>query len=102
MAVDAFRLLQSAPGNPANSIIPVPEMEISSKASLKAIATSLGIAAALGAAFLAVFGFAVKRRSALIAPRAASRPRNIIYNPNPSPEESSQNRGNPWFGWIPW
>jgi Late exocytosis, associated with Golgi transport len=46
------------------------------------------------------FGIALIRRSTHIAPRCQARPRNVIYNPNPS--HLSQDRGNPFWGWIPW
>ncbi|CAB9500392.1 DUF221 domain-containing protein [Seminavis robusta] len=47
-----------------------------------------------------LFGVALKLRSTHIAPRCEARPRNVIYNPNP--EHSSQDRGNPFLGWVPW
>lgn len=46
------------------------------------------------------FGFAVKYRSVHIAPRCEARPRDVIYNPNPT--SSCQDRGTPWLGWVPW
>ena len=49
---------------------------------------------------LFAFGCALRARHPFIAPRATARPRNVIYNPRP--EDPSQNRGNPWFGWIRW
>lgn len=48
------------------------------------------------------FGLAVKYRSPHIAPRCEARPRNVIYNPNPTISASCQDRGNPWLGWVPW
>ena len=34
------------------------------------------------------------------APRCEARPRNVIYNPNPT--DPSQDRGNAWVGWVFW
>jgi hypothetical protein len=48
----------------------------------------------------ALFGVAVLKRSTYIAPRCTARPPDVIYNP--TPKHSSQDRGNPMFGWIPW
>jgi hypothetical protein len=48
----------------------------------------------------ALFGVAVSKRSTYIAPRCTARPPDVIYNPKP--KHSSQERGNPMFGWIPW
>jgi hypothetical protein len=48
----------------------------------------------------ALFGVAVSQRSTYIAPRCTARPPDVIYNPKP--KHSSQDRGNPMFGWIPW
>jgi Late exocytosis, associated with Golgi transport len=64
----------------------------------------IGFTLAGGTAVLVVsfglFGFAVTQQSSYIAPRATARPGTVIYNPHPV--SSSQQRGNPVTGWIPW
>ena len=49
---------------------------------------------------IVLFGIAQKTRSTHIAPRCEARPRNVIYNPNPT--DPSQDRGNAWVGWVFW
>jgi hypothetical protein len=65
---------------------------------------SIGFTIAGGTAVFFVsfglFGLAVSNRHPFIAPRCTARPPDVIYNPNP--KHSSQARGNPMTGWIPW
>jgi len=68
--------------------------------TLEAIGLTLATGAVIATVSLLGFGLAVARRSVLIAPRAAARPRNVIHNPRPT--SPSQDRGTPIFGWIPW
>ena len=68
--------------------------------SLQAIGFTLAGGSCVSLISLCAFGFAVRFRHYAIAPRCTARPKDTIYNPHP--KEKSQNRGNPWFGWIPW
>lgn len=65
---------------------------------------SIGFSIAGGTAVLVIsisfYGLAVAYRHPFIAPRAAARPPDVIYNHHPT--HDSQKRGNPFFGWIPW
>jgi len=46
------------------------------------------------------FGFAMSKQSTCIAARCIARPKTVIYNPNPA--DACQNRGNIFWGWVPW
>mmetsp|Transcript_40407 Transcript_40407/g.48445 ORF Transcript_40407/g.48445 Transcript_40407/m.48445 type:complete len:406 (-) Transcript_40407:228-1445(-) len=65
---------------------------------------SIGFTAMAGCIIFAIslfsFGIAVRVRHVAIAPRCTARPPDVIYNPV-APPNSEQNRGNVWFGWIP-
>jgi len=68
--------------------------------TLEAIGFSLAGGGIVFSTAMCLFGCAVRSRSIYIAPRCTARPKETIYNPNPS--HPSQNRGSPIFGWIPW
>lgn len=68
--------------------------------TLQTIGYTLAGSFGVGIVSLACFGCAVRSRSTFIAPRCTARPKETIYNPNPS--HSSQVRGGPWLGWIWW
>ena len=67
---------------------------------LDQIGVTVGVGFFVQSMAIVFFGIAVKMRSTHIAPRCEARPRNVIYNPNPT--HPSQNRGNAWLGWVPW
>jgi len=46
------------------------------------------------------FGYGVKKNLREISPRCAARPPESVYNPDP--KDPSQERGNPYFGWMKW
>ena len=66
--------------------------------------SAIGLTAVAGMSFFAVsmtlFGIATWKQSVLVAARCAGRPKTVIYNPNPS--HPCQNRGNVFWGWVPW
>ena len=68
--------------------------------TLQAFGFTLAGGSAVACLSTALFGCAVLKRSVYIAPRATARPRDVIYNPNPT--DKSQKRGGPTFGWISW
>ena len=67
---------------------------------LDQIAVTMGAGLIVQTTAIFLFGVACKLRSTNIAPRCEARPRNVIYNPNPT--DPSQDRGNPWVGWVAW
>jgi hypothetical protein len=68
--------------------------------TLEAIGFTLAGGTFVLVASLAAFGIAVSARHHFIAPRCTARPKNTIYNPEPT--HSCQDRGSPMLGWIPW
>ena len=66
--------------------------------------TAIGFTAAAGicgfAVSMASFGVAKSIQSEFIAARCVGRPRTVIYNSNPS--HACQDRGNMFWGWVPW
>ena len=69
-------------------------------ATLNSIAITLAGGAGVFSVTLAMFGCAVVKRSTFVAARCEARPRNVIYNPDPS--DKCQARGNTPFGWLKW
>ncbi|GAX28816.1 hypothetical protein FisN_35Lh018 [Fistulifera solaris] len=59
--------------------------------TLSSLGFTLVGAGGMGAIAITLFGFAVKRRSPFVAPRATARPASVIY----------RGERNPWTGWIP-
>ncbi|GKY91495.1 hypothetical protein MPSEU_000121700 [Mayamaea pseudoterrestris] len=70
-------------------------------ATFQSIGITLCAGSVVGLSSIALFGIAVRQQSSFVAPRAAARPRNVIYNPT-APRDSEQYRGGPTFGWISW
>lgn len=71
--------------------------------TLESVGTTLGLGSVVTVLSLFGFGFAIRRRSPLIAPRAVARPRNVIYNPQPtSSVQDRRDRLSPTFGWVRW
>jgi len=66
--------------------------------------TAIGLTAVAGTCGFAVsmisFGLATWKQSTFIAPRCIGRPKTVIYNPNPT--DATQDRGNLFWGWVPW
>jgi hypothetical protein len=66
--------------------------------------TAIGFTVVAGTCGFAVsmisFGFATSKQSAFIAARCIGRPKTVIYNPNPT--HTCQDRGNVFWGWVPW
>jgi len=58
---------------------------------------------AIGILSVFLFGLAVRRRDTNIAPRCTARPADTIYSFGPfTAKNASQNRGNPFTGWVNW
>ena len=61
---------------------------------LTAVAGLCGFCASMGA-----FGVAMSKQSNFVAARCVGRPKTVIYNPKPS--NPCQDRGNVFWGWVP-
>eukprot|EP00529_Nitzschia_sp_RCC80_P002476 CAMPEP_0113497048 /NCGR_PEP_ID=MMETSP0014_2-20120614/30432_1 /TAXON_ID=2857 /ORGANISM="Nitzschia sp." /LENGTH=1750 /DNA_ID=CAMNT_0000390981 /DNA_START=222 /DNA_END=5474 /DNA_ORIENTATION=+ /assembly_acc=CAM_ASM_000159 len=71
-------------------------------ATLVAIGFTVSVGVAVFTVSMVWFGIAMKRRNNFIATRCVARPSNVIYNPNPTKDYDIQDRGNAFWGWIPW
>lgn len=70
--------------------------------TLGAIGFNLAAGLGLGLVALTGFGVAVWNRCEYVAPRCTARPKNVIFCPEMVGTKTVADRGNPFWGWIPW